>query len=214
MEYTAKTLKRMKAFLRDNWIPKKIRVYDNTGTKEESIDNLTVVFTGNYTKNTGGEHLVLALNNAPFYPQGFCQHCSYKYIIDYPAYGHLGKKIKFLDLNKDCQRAILQDYTSLWDLPITDEMEVRYPGLRNYVRWDNNIPLKEGEKRDFLKHSYFRNVWQANFRVDVVIAKSTLNGWNVCWEETENGELVAVKSVHHNSLQQAKQFALAYQFPK
>jgi hypothetical protein len=111
-----------KARLLPNGIPRWIRVYDNGG---ETIDRYTAVFTGRYTHNTEGEHWVLGMNAAPFHPQGFGQHSGYPYIIDNvdgkwpPALGrrnHLGKRIRFEDLPQDCQRAVMQDYTYLWDL--------------------------------------------------------------------------------------------------
>lgn len=100
--------------------PKHVRVYDNGG---RSIDRYTVVFTGNY-RTLGlkrGErpqmwHQVLAMNARPTHPQGFGQHLKYQEIIDYPTYGHLGKKIKFDDLPEECQSVVLADYKVLWGL--------------------------------------------------------------------------------------------------
>ena len=94
-------------------VPKYIRVYDNLG---ESIDRYTVVFTGRYSHLTGGETWVLAMNERPFHPQGFGQHCNTIDRPDRPRYGHLGVKIAFADLPGDCQRLVLQDYACLWDL--------------------------------------------------------------------------------------------------
>lgn len=106
-----------------NGFPRKIRVYDNGGTEKEggTIDRYTVVFTGNYGKLTGGETWVLAMNGSPFYPQGFCQHCPMRERPDYPRYGHLGKKIRFVDLPSDCQIATLEDYLYLWGLVEGDD---------------------------------------------------------------------------------------------
>lgn len=103
-----------------NGIPKMVRIYDNGG---ETCDRYTVVFTGRYRRLTGGEFWVLGMSGAPYHPQGFCQHSFYNHQIDVPRYGHLGKKIKFTDLPKDCQRAVLEDYEYLWDL--TDEVSKR-----------------------------------------------------------------------------------------
>ena len=103
-------------------IPRWIRCYDNKG---ESFDNFTVVFTGRYTHKTGGEHWVLAMNEAPFHPQGFGQHCGGRELPDTlggkwpPAIGrknHLGVRIKFEDLPEDCKRLVLSDYCDLWDI--------------------------------------------------------------------------------------------------
>lgn len=107
------------ARLMPNGIPKWIRCYDNGG---RSIDNFTVVFTGRYTHKTGGEHWVLAMNAAPFHPQGFGQHASYQEQVDTPwppsigHKNHLGVRIKFTDLPEDCQQVVLTDYCNLWDI--------------------------------------------------------------------------------------------------
>ena len=109
---TKKQERRLQSLL-PNGKPKYVRVYDNQG---ETIDRYTVVFTGRYGHKTGGETWVLGMNCAPFHPQGFGQHCPCTNRPDYPTYGHLGKKIKFEDLPKDCQTLVLNDYRDLWDL--------------------------------------------------------------------------------------------------
>lgn len=93
--------------------PRWVRVYDNGG---ESIDRYTVVFTGRYTAYTGGAHWYLGMSGAPFHPQGVGQHGESMKQIDWPTYGHLGKKIRFEDLPPDCQRCALQTYCDLWSL--------------------------------------------------------------------------------------------------
>ena len=123
--------KRRERFM-PNGIPRWVRVYDNGGVDVEggSIDRYTVVFTGRYTHLTGGEHSYLAMNGCPFYPQGFGQHGSADFQIDAydhqthrsiwpPAIGrknHLGTRIHFTDLPRDCQICTLMDYLSIWDL--------------------------------------------------------------------------------------------------
>lgn len=87
--------------------PKYVRVYDNGG---ESIDRYTVVFSQLRT----GWCYYLAMNGAPFHPQGFCQSGEAPLAIDYPTYGHLGKKITFDALPEACQRAVMQDYRGFW----------------------------------------------------------------------------------------------------
>ena len=94
-------------------VPRYIRCYDNGG---ESFDRYTVVFTGRYRKKTGGEFWDLGMSANPFHPQGFGQHGSNREQIDWPTYGHLGKKIKFQDLPEDCQKLVMDDYRYLWDL--------------------------------------------------------------------------------------------------
>ena len=93
--------------------PRYIRCYDNGG---ETYDRYTVVFTGNYTSKTAGEHWVLGMSSNPFYPTGFGMTDSYTKLIDYPTYSHLGKKIKFETLPEDCQKLVLMRYVYLWDL--------------------------------------------------------------------------------------------------
>jgi hypothetical protein len=115
-------------------VPKWVRVYDNggpgiflrrrpgtEGPKEGTLDRYTVVFTGRYRHKTARQSIYLAMNGAPFHPQGFCQHGEHHTPIDTPSYGHLGKKIRFADLPPDCQLAVIQDYLYIWDLPGVDE---------------------------------------------------------------------------------------------
>ena len=93
--------------------PRYIHCYDNGG---ETCDRYTVCFTGNYTNKTSGSHLYVGMSGEPFHPQGFGQHGENRDPIDYPRYGHLGKKIKFDDLPMDCQSLVMQDYVELWGL--------------------------------------------------------------------------------------------------
>lgn len=103
---------RMTRLLPDG-IPRYIRCYKS---KEDVADLYTVVFTGNYTKSTGGESMYVGMSAHPFDPQGFGQHGSNKGQIDSPSYGHLGKKIKFTELPEDCQKLVISDYNDLWRL--------------------------------------------------------------------------------------------------
>lgn len=96
-----------------NGTPKYIRCYDNGGA---SADRYTVVFTGNYTHKTSGEHCYLGMSGNPFHPLGIGQHGFSRTQIDKPAYSHLGKKIKFEDLSKECKDCVMQTYNELWDL--------------------------------------------------------------------------------------------------
>ena len=45
-------------------------------------------------------------------------------MIDYPTYGHLGKKIKFQDLNDECRRLLMEEYCEVWDIPVELSKEV------------------------------------------------------------------------------------------
>jgi len=117
-----------------NGVPRHIRVYDNGGPgtflrrrpgqaerEEGSIDRYTVVFTGRYRHKTLRQSRHMGMSGAPFHPQGFCQHGESADPIDWPTYGHLGKKITYADLPEDCKLATLADYLYLWDLPGVDE---------------------------------------------------------------------------------------------
>jgi hypothetical protein len=95
-------------------VPRYVRCYDNGG---ETADRYTVVYTGRY-RGRGG-CFYLGMNAAPFHPQGIGQHGESDRPIDRPSYGHLGKRIAFEELPPDCQKAVLQDYRELWDLPST-----------------------------------------------------------------------------------------------
>jgi len=96
--------------------PKYVRCYDNGG---ESADRYTVVFTGNYTSKTSGEHWYLGMSGQPFHPQGIGQHGSSPTQIDKPKYSHLGKKVTFENLPSEVQKCVNQTYLYLWDF--TDE---------------------------------------------------------------------------------------------
>jgi hypothetical protein len=96
-----------------NGEPRYVHCYDNGG---ETIDRYTVVFTGRYRHATGGSFLYVAMNASPFHPQGFGQHGESDRQIDYPRYGHLGKKIKFAELPDDCRKLVLSDYRELWSV--------------------------------------------------------------------------------------------------
>lgn len=104
--------------------PRYVRVYDNGG---ESFDRYTAVFTGRYRHKTAGSFLHLGMSAHPFHPQGFGQHGESDRQIDYPTYGHLGKKISFDALPADCQRCVLQTYQDLWDLPKPGATDARHP---------------------------------------------------------------------------------------
>ena len=106
--------RRIESFLPEGK-PKFVRIYDNGG---ETADRFTVVFTGRYGHKTGNETWIIGMCEAPYSPQGVCLHSPLPYNErpDFPTYGHLGKKIKFDDLPKDCQKVVLEDYKYLWDL--------------------------------------------------------------------------------------------------
>lgn len=79
-----------------------IRVYDDGG---KTIDRYTVVFTRLVDSRFSGQYYpALAMNGAPFHPQGFCQH------TDAMLGSHLGKRIEFATLPEDCQKAVRQEW--------------------------------------------------------------------------------------------------------
>jgi len=104
-------------------VPRWVRIYDDGG---ESCDRYTVVFTGRYTHKTGGYHFFLGMSGAPYHPQGFCQHGESRGACDTNEWGfapmvgrkgHLGRRVEWSHLPEDCQRAAMEDYRDLWDLP-------------------------------------------------------------------------------------------------
>lgn len=114
------TINRLKALL-PNGTPKYVRVYDDG----KSIDRYTVVFTGRYRGK--GNFVYLAMNAAPFHPQGFGQHGENHTQIDVNASGfapamgrknHLGRRIPFSALPDDCRQLVLKDYREIWNLPV------------------------------------------------------------------------------------------------
>lgn len=94
-------------------VPRYVRCYDNGG---ESADRYTVVYTGRYDCARNGYQYV-GMSENPYHPQGFGQHGeSTDGPIDRPSYGHLGKRIQFMDLPEDCRKLVLSDYRELWKL--------------------------------------------------------------------------------------------------
>lgn len=101
-------------------IPRWIRLYDNEGA---SFDRYTAVFTGKYKKDHG-EFFYRGMSRDPYHPQGFGICDSRPYQIDLvngwpPKMGgrnHLGKRIPFSELPPDCQKCVVDDYKSLWNI--------------------------------------------------------------------------------------------------
>ena len=77
----------------------KVRIYDNGG---ETLDRYTAVYLDE-PEYQPGTFASRGMSEQPFHPQGFGQCC-----IAMPG-KHLGKRIKFEQLPKDCQKLILQD---------------------------------------------------------------------------------------------------------
>lgn len=102
------TMKARWTRLMPNDLPRWVRCYDDG----RSGDRYTVVFTGNYAGRKGCDYL--GMSGAPFHPQGVGNHGWKEDTIDRPAYGHLGRKIRFIDLPEDCQVLVLRDYLTMW----------------------------------------------------------------------------------------------------
>lgn len=104
--------------------PRYIHCYDNGGVEKEggTIDRYTVVYTrtgrsgSNRDKKVNGWHQYVTMSSTPFYPQGVCLHSESQNPIDWPTYGHLGKKISFDRLPLDCQNVVMEDYMEIWGL--------------------------------------------------------------------------------------------------
>lgn len=78
---------------------KNVRIYDNGG---KTLDRYTAVYM-NHPEYMAGSYAARGMSERPFHPQGFGQFC-----IAMPG-RHLGKRIKFEELPKDCQKLVLQD---------------------------------------------------------------------------------------------------------
>lgn len=122
-------------FFREDGSPRWLRLYSNKGRKDETADCYTAVFSGRYPKpdGVGRWQMYLALGDTPFHPQGFCQHGEWtpakgrpgQWAVDRPSYAHLGKPISWWDLGCDPQKAIFDDYMTLWRLgPASQDREV------------------------------------------------------------------------------------------
>ena len=105
-----------------NSVPRWVRCYDS----REPGERYTVVFTGRANRRTPGWFQYVGMIRDPYHPQGIGQHgetefapCDTPNGAWPPALGrkcHLGRRIKFEDLPKDCQEIALADYVYLWDL--------------------------------------------------------------------------------------------------
>lgn len=115
-----RVLNRLKSLL-PGGVPRWVRCYD--AGENGPCDRYTVVFCG---RSFYGVFPYLAMNAAPFHPQGFGQHgetagkpCDVNRWGFAPIIGrkcHLGRRIPFTALPPDCQRLVLQDYRELWGL--------------------------------------------------------------------------------------------------
>ena len=101
-------------------IPRYVRIYDEPST----FDRYTVLFTGRYPGRPKGKVEYIGMSENPTHPQGIGQHGEADAQVDStngwpPAIGrkcHLGKRIAFTDLPKECQDVVLNDYRATWNL--------------------------------------------------------------------------------------------------
>jgi hypothetical protein len=107
---TAKEKRRYPSFF-ENDAPKKIRCYDNGG---ESADRYTIIFSGNYRKNTDGVFWYIGCSENPFSPIGVGSVGESNTQIDTPSYGHLGKKVKYDTLPINVKSYIISVYCDIW----------------------------------------------------------------------------------------------------
>lgn len=111
---------RKEKFMPDG-IPKNVRIYD----APDYMDRYTVVYTGNF-KNRNRMCYVRSMSSNPTHPQGIGMIEDYDKPIDYPSYKHLGKKIAFKDLPKECQDLVIDDYIDFWGLKEEESPGVRF----------------------------------------------------------------------------------------
>lgn len=97
------------------------RCYDNG----EVGDRYTVCYGGRYRHKTGGASWYVGMSAEPFHPQGIGQHGESPKSVDankwgfYPMIGrknHLGTRIRFDQLPDDCQKLVMTDLKSLFDI--------------------------------------------------------------------------------------------------
>ncbi len=97
-------------------VPRYIRIFDNLG---KTFDRFTCIFTKKSItdkesrKHYGQLFLYVGMSSDPFNPQGFGQHGE---LSDPRGGKHLGKRIKFEDLPRDCKKLVMQDYKELWEI--------------------------------------------------------------------------------------------------
>jgi hypothetical protein len=88
-----------KASVSEEKCGKKIRIYDNGG---KTADRFTVIYMDSPERGVN-LYECLGMDERPFHPMGIGMHGSAT-----PG-RHLGRRIKFEDLQADCQQAVLRD---------------------------------------------------------------------------------------------------------
>ena len=118
---SANLLAKRLASLMPNGVPRWVRIYKAEG-QDVPWDEYTVVFTGAaMAKSWGGEHPYMGMGNSGQYYWGSDERKA----VDVnesgfaPAIGrknHLGRRIRFEDLNADCQKTVREEYLDCWNL--------------------------------------------------------------------------------------------------
>ena len=136
-------------------VPKFVRCYDNSETDDPSLDCYTAVFSGKYRDNkTGGMFIYISMNARPFHAQGIGQHGESHTQIDThdgwpPAMGkkcHLGRRVPFQQLPRDCRRLIMHDYLYFWDLvPEAHDAEIDYSVVDKFITDDEEADAKKSQ---------------------------------------------------------------------
>lgn len=93
----------MKNTVTANGKRKTCRIYDNGG---ETLDRYTACFRVEKMKDGRRYFPYLGFSTSPL---GFSQHGDADLPIDRPSGKHLGKRIAFESLNKDCQQLLIQE---------------------------------------------------------------------------------------------------------
>jgi hypothetical protein len=117
--------------------PRYIRCYDsrNAGERYTVVYSNLKIFTPGY----GSSHFYVGMSAAPYHPQGVGIHGESQGVpIDYPSYGHLGRKISFADLPLDCQIVVLDDYCDYWNLKKQDHP--LWDSCRDMEWWNRSTP--------------------------------------------------------------------------
>lgn len=108
-----------KARLLPNGLPKYIRCFDTGDGEDSPIDRYTVIYTGRYAGSHYGQWFYVAMNAAPFHPQGFGQHGETPQRCQDGKPNlreRFGKRINFTDLPADCQKFVMGDYLDIWGI--------------------------------------------------------------------------------------------------
>ena len=108
------------ASLMPNGIPRWVRIYKAEG-QDVSWDEYTAVFTGAACAKACGGHPYMGIGNSGQYYHGSDNNHAIDVNKDgfAPAVGrknHLGRRVRFEDLNADVQNTIREEYIACWNI--------------------------------------------------------------------------------------------------